>query len=99
MDLFEHVVPVAFLFGHDGVPHDLFRRPVDLLILFIEDADAFLIGNRVLAIFEINDVAGVGEERRDVRGDDVFVVAESDDERRTMLGGDDGAWLRAVDHH
>src|SRR4029079_15292676 len=99
VDLLEHVVPVAFLLGHHGVPCDLFRRAVDRRVVVVEDLHGFLIGDGVLAVLEIDDVARVGEERRDVGGDDVLVLAEADDKRRAVLGGHDRAGLAAVDHH
>ena len=99
VDLLEHVVPVAFLLGHHGIPQNLLRLALDLLVLLIEQRDVLLIDDGVFAILEIDDVARVGEERRDVGGDDVFVFAEADDERRALLGGDDRARLVAVDHH
>src|SRR3954451_3958022 len=99
VDLLEHVVPVAFLLGHHGVPHDLLRRTCDLGVLLVEYFHRLLIGDRILAVFEIDDVARVGEERGDVGRDDVLVLAEADDERRAVLRGDDRARLGAVDHH
>ena len=99
VDLFEHVVPVAFLFGHHGIPGNTFRRPIDGSIALVEHADSFLIGHRVLAVLEIDDVARVSEERCDVGGHDVFVLAEADDEWRAVLGRDDCPRLGAVDHH
>ena len=98
MDLLEHVVPIAFLLGHHGVPGDSFRGALDLLVVLVEDLHGLLIGDGILTVFEIDDVARVRQERRNVRGDDVLVLAEADDQRRAMLRGDDRAGLAAVDH-
>src|ERR1043166_5957270 len=92
-------MPVAFLLGHHGVPHDLLRRAVDRLVLLVEELDGLLIGDGVLAVLQIDDVARVGEERRNIRRDDVLVLAEADDQRRAVLRGDDRPRLAAVAHH
>src|SRR5438132_4800585 len=54
------------------------------LVLRVEELHRLLVGYRVLAVLEIDDVARVGEERSDVGGDDVLVLAEADDERRAV---------------
>ena len=99
MDLLEHVVPVAFLLCHHGIPEDPLRFALDLLVRPVEERYVFLIDDGVFTVFEIDDVPRVGEKRRDIGGNKVFVVAKTQDERRAVLRGDDCAGLVPVDHH
>ena len=45
--------------------------------------------DRHLLVAEEHHVAGVAEDRRDVRGDEELAVAEADDDRRSVADGDD----------
>ena len=55
--------------------------------------------DRHLLVAEEHDVAGVAEDRRDVRGDEELAVAEADDDRRAVADGDDLLRIVGRDQH
>ena len=55
--------------------------------------------HRHLLVAEEHDVAGVAEDRRDVRGDEELAVAEADDDRRAVADGHDLVGIVGRDQH
>src|SRR6266571_1739732 len=72
MDFLEHEVRVAFLFRHLRGPVDGLRRLAHALALGILDLDAVAGDDSDLAVFEEDDAACIGQQRRNVGGDEVF---------------------------
>ena len=88
-NLLEHEVLVAALFGHHRIPRDALRRlgarpPSKSLNSTPAPRD-----HRHLPIVQEDDVARVAEDRGDVGGDEVFVLADADDDRRPVARRDD----------
>ena len=52
---------------------------------------------RDLVLAELEGLAGEGDERSDVRPEEVLAVAEPDDQRRVEAGADDGVGRVLVD--
>ena len=88
VDLLEHEVLVAGLFGLDGVPGDSGRCSWVLDAFEVGVGDAGLGEDGDFAVVEEDDVAGVVEDAGDVGGEEVFAVADADDGGRTGAGGD-----------
>ena len=89
VDLLEHEVLVAGLFGLDGVPGDALEFQVAGVAVEVGEGDAgggedgdFVVGEEV-------DVAGVVEDAGDVGGEEEFAVAEAEDDGRAHAGGDE----------
>ena len=55
--------------------------------------------DRHLLVAEKDDVAGVAEDRRDVRRDEELAVAQADDDRRPVADSDDLVWVVGRDQH
>src|SRR5687768_5750770 len=98
VNFLEHVVPEAFLLGRHRIPENFLRLAFDWIPGFVEDLDRLLFDDRVVAVFEIDDVPGVAEKRGDVGCDDVFILANPDDQRRTVTCSDDLSRIVARDH-
>ena len=96
-DLLEHEVLVPGLLGHDRVPRDALRLARHRLPCRVEEPHAVGPQDGDLSVLEEDHVARVREDRRDVRGDEVLAVAESDDDRRAIAHGDDGARIGGGD--
>ncbi len=98
VDLLVHEVVVALAV-------ELLDRPVDveraaLVRGRVERRRAVAVGveHGELAVLEVDDVAGVAHERRDVGGDEHLVLADADDDGRARARGDDRVRLQGVDH-
>ena len=102
-DLLEHEVLVAALFGGRGVPVDV-EGPVVLQRISrgaIEVGDAVAVGgdHDRLILAELDCLAGVLDERRDVRADEHLPVADPEHQRRGAAGGHDCSRLVGVGEH
>ena len=91
VDLLEHEMPKAPLLGHRPVPLDLDRGPLDPLAGEVEDRAAVRLQDRHLAVIEEDRLARVGEEGRNVRGEEVLPLPQADDEGGGGLRRDDDA--------
>ena len=85
----EHEVLVAALFRHDRVPEDVLNLAVDRASVEIAELHAILREDSHIAIGEEKHIARVAEDGGHVGGDEVFALAETDDDRRTLARGDD----------
>src|SRR6266705_1195751 len=72
MDFLEHEVRVAFLFRHLRGPVDGLRRLAHALALGILDLNAVAGDDSDLAVLQEDDAACIGQQRRNVGGDEVF---------------------------
>src|SRR5437867_2233785 len=89
MDFLEHEVRVAFLFRHLRGPVDGLRRLAHALALGILDLDAVAGDDSDLAVFEEDDAACIGQQRRNVGGDEVFSRSHTHHQWRPVACGHD----------
>ena len=91
-DLLEHEVLVAALFGGRGVPVDM-KDAVVGRVVAIKIRDAVSVGgdDDCLVLAELDGLAGVLDECRDVGADKHLTVADAEHQRRGPSGGDDRA--------
>ena len=88
-DLLEHEVLVAGLLRRDRIPGDAGRLAFDGLAVERHERHPVRRHDRHFAVVEEHDIAGVAQDRRHVRGDKVFAVANADDNRRAVADGDE----------
>ncbi len=80
------------------VPVDVRNLLLDLDRVHVDDAVAIGLQDGHLAVFEIDDLARMRENRRDVAGDEVLVFAQSEEQRASLARGDDLVGVDARDH-
>ena len=88
VDLLEHEVLVAGLFGLDGVPGDALDAEGDGVGVEVGEGDAGGGEDGEFAVGEEVDVAGVVQDAGNVGGEEEFAVAEAEDDRRAKTRGD-----------
>ena len=88
VDFLEHEVLVAALFRRDWIPHHALCRLRDRAPLVISELHAGSRDDRHLLVAEKHDVARVREDGWDVGRDEEFLLAEADDDRRTVADRD-----------
>ena len=98
VDLLEHEVLVPALLGGLGRPVDrgllaVARRAVDAGDHHAGRAD---VGH--VALLEEDDPVGVGQDRRDVAGDEALLAVQADDQGHVLAGADEAALLALVHH-
>ena len=64
----------------------------------VGDGDAPRPEVRDVAVLEEHDLVGVGQDRRDVRGQEALAVAEADHQRHVLAGADQPVALADVHH-
>ena len=96
VDLLEHEVLVAALLGGLGRPVDRAHGAFERGAVDVGDGDAPRPQVRDVAVLEEDDLVGVGQDRRDVRGQEALAVAEADDERHVLAGADQPVALARV---
>ena len=89
MDLLEHEVLVAFLFGCVRIPADVEYLSLDLPALFIVDVDVVLGQNDGLVVFYEIYLAHVLEQCRDIRCDQVEAFADTGNQRSVLTDCND----------
>jgi hypothetical protein len=89
VDLLQHEVLEAALFGLDRVPVQSLDLAVERLSLAVEDPRLVVGQPGQVAVFEEHHVLGVGQERRRVRGQELLAVADAQHQRRPLPGGHD----------
>ena len=99
VDLLQHEVAEAALLGLHRVPRDPLRGPRDGVAGEVRELHVVRRHRRDVAVLEEEEVAGVGEEGRDVRRHEALALAEADDERRPHARGHEPVWLVAVHEH
>ncbi len=75
--LLEHKVVVAALFRRGNVPVDVVMLLLDGAAALVVNADAVGGDHRQLAIVHVDNVAGVGQQRRHIRGQEVLTPGRS----------------------
>ena len=97
--LLEHEVPVAALLGHDRIPEDPHRLALHGLVVDRAQLDGARGDHRDLVVLQDHDVAGVGQDGRDVGGDEHLAAAEADHHAAgAVLGGDQPIGRRGGHH-
>ena len=99
VDLLEHEMLVAALLGGLGRPVDGRDRALDRRAGDVGDGDAPRPDVGHVAVLEEDDLVGVGEDGRDIRGEEALAVAEADDERHVLPGADQPIALADVHDH
>ena len=89
VDLLEHEVLVAGLFGLDGVPCDALDAEGDGRAVEVGEGDAGGGEDGEFAVGEEVDVAGVMQDARNVGCEEEFAVAEAEDNGRAKTRGDE----------
>ena len=90
---------VAALLGGLGRPVDGRDRALDRRAGDVGDGDAPRPDVRHVAVLEEDDLVGVGEDGRDIRGEEALAVAEADDERHVLPCPDQPIALADVHDH
>ena len=98
LDLLEHEVLVAALFGGGQVPVDGERLGLGGVAVEVGDLVALAGDDDELVLAQLDGLAGVLDERGDVGGDEVLALPDPDDQRRRPARGDDGVRLVGVRH-
>ena len=98
VDLLEHEVLVAGLFGLDGVPGDALDAEGDGVGVEVGEGDAGGGEDGEFAVGEEVDVAGVMEDAGNVGCEEEFAVAETEDDRRAKTRGDELIGLVGREH-
>ena len=96
-DLLEHEMGVAALFRGGNVPVDVAVSLFDGVHLIVEEADALRRQNGDLPVLHIDDIAGMGDNGRHVRGNEVLSLSAADNEGAVLPGGDEGVWIVGAD--
>ena len=99
VDLLEHEMLVAALLGGLGRPVDDGHGALADLAVDVGDGHAPRTQIGHVAVLEEDDPVGVGEDRRDVRGEERLAIAETDDERHVLAGPDQPVALADVHDH
>ena len=98
VDLLEHEVRVLALVGGVGRELALVRLAYDGGTRPVDDAHGGATDLGDIAFLEEHEMARDGQQRRDVRGDEVLRVAEADDDGATFAGEDDALGI-VLAHH
>ena len=85
VDLLEHEMLIAALLRSLGIPRDLEDLLRDGRAQMIRHLDCILAHNGKLAIGKDVGAARLGDDRGDIRGDEVLALAKPDDERVVLL--------------
>ena len=89
-DLLEHEVPVSALLGRLHIPfdglHPVFHRSE---ILDTENSKAVLVHAGYFAIFQEDNLAGIGQKCRNIGGYKVFPCANAENERSGHAGSEE----------
>src|SRR5207247_9672405 len=99
VDLLEHEMLEAALFGHDGVPRDPLNRRLNRIPVEIRDAHGVFCEDRDLAIAQEKDVARVLQNRRNIRSDKKLAVSETNHHWRTFKNCNNCVWLVSVNDY
>ena len=97
-DLLEHEMFEPALLRRDRVPQDLFAGPLLLFTGKGADSETPFLYDDHLAVFQEHHFPGVGEDGRDIRGDEIFLFSHPYDERALFAGGDQLVFFSLVQH-
>src|SRR5262249_9533465 len=96
-DLFEHEMLVAALLRHDGVPKDVGHLALDGPAVEVGQMDPIRRQHRHIAIPEEEHVAGVAQDGRDVAGDEILSVTQSNHGWWSRWHCHNLMWVRTAD--
>ena len=105
-DLLHHEMLIAALLGRLNVPGDAADFFVDILVQTVENANRIPRQLGKLAVLEVDDVSRVGDQGGDVRGEEILVEADPQDERAGfpdgvhfpgLVGADDAEGVGALE--
>ena len=85
-DLLLHEMLVPGLFRHGRTPGDGVLRPMPLLAVAVRDLEAAVLDQHQVVVLQKDHPAGVGEDGRDVRGQEKFPVAQPQDQGALLAG-------------
>ena len=97
VDLLAHEPVVAVLLGGREVPVDVVAAPLGRRPVEAGDRDALPGDRDDLVLAELQRLAGVLDERRDVGAEEVLALADADDQRRVAAGRDHPRRVLGVD--
>ena len=89
MDLLEHEGLVALLLGRLGIPVDLDDLPLERLTVGGLELDPVRAQHDELVVIDVLDAAGLAQERRNGRRDELLVLAAADDQRALLADADE----------
>ena len=89
---------VSALFGGPGIPFDLLHLTRNRHVVEREHVDAFRQHAGDVSVLEIDDLARMGHDGRDVAGDDRRALADADDQRGPLAGDDHLPWMPSGNH-
>ena len=89
VDLLEHEMLIAALFGGFRIPLDLGQLLLQHLAVDVVEGHIALFELRDLHIADVIDIAGVFQDRRNIRGDIALAVRDADDHRAVLAGAVD----------
>ena len=98
VDLLEHKVRVAALFGSLHVPVHMDGLEGALHAVGIEHAGAVSIQHGDLLVVQQLHLAGVGNQRRDVAGDDLLALGKAQHKGAVLAGAIEGVRLSGAQH-
>ena len=99
VDLLQHEVGVPALLGGLRVPVDAHRRARDAPPAEAADRRRLARQHRHLAVLDHEHVAGVRQERGDIRGQQRLALSDPDDQRADAAHGHDPARFVRAHHH
>ena len=99
VDLLAHEPVVALLLGRRQVPVDVVAPALLRDAVEVGDLDRVAGDRDDLVLAELERLAGVLDERRDVGAEEVLAVAEPDDQRRVAAGRHHPRRVERVDGH
>ena len=88
VDLLEHVMLEVPLLGVTRVPVDAVDGGVDAGVIVVEDVPTVAVQDTHLAVVQVDDFLRVGEQGAGVAGEEMFVMADADDEGAAEAGAD-----------
>ena len=96
-DLLEHEVGISPLLGGGRVPVDVAALLLQGLQIVVEHVHALGGQHGDLPVVHIGHVPGMPDDGRGVGGDEVLPLAEADDQRAVLPGGDEGVGIVRAD--
>ena len=99
VNFLQHEMLEPALFRHDGVPGDALHPGCHRAAPGIGDRERGRADSGQIAVAQINDVPRVSQDCRDVRGNKGLSIADADDHRRALAGGDQRGGVMQGEHH
>jgi len=99
VDLLQHEVPVPALLGQDGIPGDVHGRALHGRAVELTNLDTGAREHGHVLVLQHENVARVGKDGRNVRGDERLALAQPHDHApSSLLGRDQPIGIRAREH-